>query len=202
MSQGHYFSRDLGRPRELGRITLWTDGKTIDLLTSPGVFSYGKVDRGTIVLIDNMEVPDDGWVLDMGCGYGPLSVCASIKGSNVVGIEVNPRAAWLARKNMARHAKGSWIIILGDLYGPVRSRFESIVCNPPIRAGRGVVARIIQEAGKYLREDGSLQIVARTKMGAKTLSGLMRSSLGNVQEVEKESGYRVLLSRCRGGRVD
>ena len=199
----HYFSTDAGKPDRLGKVVLHHRGREIELVTSDRVFSYRRVDKGTLLLIDEMELPEGGLVLDLGCGYGALMVCASISGSRVVGVDVNARAVWLAGENLRRHAAGEWLVMRGDLYSPfARHVFDSVVSNPPIRAGREVVARIIGLAPKYLRNGGSLQIVARTRMGAKPLSSLMRESFGNVLEVGKRSGYRVLLSRRRGGRVD
>ena len=198
----HYFSRKPRRQRQLGTVTLHFEGRKLDLLTSPGVFSYSMVDKGTLLLIDEMRIPDGGLVLDLGCGYGAMAVCASQGGARVVGVDVNERAAWLASMNLRRHARGSWLVVVGDLYSPFAGRFDSILCNPPIRAGRGIVADIIQLARKYLRDEGSLQLVARTRMGARTLSSLMQESFGNLEEIGRRSGYRVLLSRRRGGRVD
>jgi len=186
----------------MGSVTLHWRGHDIELVTAPGVFSYRRVDKGTLLLIDQMEIREGGTVLDLGCGYGPVAVCASLLGSRVVALDRNRRAAWLCARNLETHAKASWAVVLGDLYGPLRGRFDAVLCNPPIRAGRGTVSRIISTAPKYLREGGSLELVARTKMGAKTLSSLMKHSFGNVEEKERRSGYRVLLSICRGGRVD
>jgi len=198
----HYFSRKPRRQPQLGTVTLRFQGCKLDLLTSPGVFSYDAVDKGTLLLIDEMRVPDRGLVLDLGCGYGAMAVCASQRGATVVGVDVNERAAWLASMNLRRHATGPWLVVVGDLYSPFASRFDAILCNPPIRAGREIVAEIIRLARKYLRDEGSLQLVARTRMGARALSSLMQQSFGNLEEIGRRSGYRVLLSRRRGGRVD
>ncbi len=202
MNNEHYFSHDIEEPDEIGEVTLWFGDWKLDLLTSPRVFSYRSVDKGTMLLIDNMKVSKGEWVLDIGCGYGPISVCAAVQGANVVGIDVNPRAAWLASRNLGSHSPGTWLVVVGNLYDPLDTRFNHILCNPPIRAGRETVAGIIERAPKYLRKDGSLLIVAKTNLGAKPLSSLMESKFGNVREVDKKSGYRVFLSRCRGGRVD
>lgn len=198
----HYFSRKPRKQGQLGTITLTYQGRRLDMLTSPGVFSYGAIDKGTLLLIDEMQIRARGLVLDLGCGYGALAVCASQSGARVVGVDVNERAAWLASVNLRRHARGPWLVVVGDLYSPFAGRFDAILCNPPIRAGRGVVTEIIWLARKYLRDNGSLQLVARTRMGARALSSLMQESFGNLEETGRRSGYRVLLSRRRGGRVD
>ena len=198
----HYFSREVGRPERLESVTLQVDDRTLDLATADHVFSFRKVDRGTLILIEEMEVPSGGRVLDLGCGYGPLSVCASLRGGCVAAVDVNKRAVWLARFNMLRYAETPWIVVHGNLYNPFECGFDAVVCNPPIRSGRSTIARIIKDGQQYLRDGGSLQLVARTRMGAKTLASIMESTYGNVEVVGRRSGYRVLLSRRRGGRVD
>lgn len=155
------------------------------------------------MLIELMDVRKDSVVLDLGCGYGALAVSASLKQALVAAVDINPRAVWLTRENLRRHARRPWLVSWGNMYGPFASgSFDTILCNPPIRAGRRTVGEIIARGPKYLRNGGSLQLVARTRMGAKTLSSLMADSFGNVEEAGKGSGYRVLVSRRRGGRVD
>ncbi len=198
----HYFSRKPRGRYKPGTVTLYFRGRKFDLLTSPGVFSYRAVDKGTLLLIDKMQVPVGSLVLDLGCGYGALAVCASQMGASVIGVEINERAAWLAAANLRKHAAGPWLVVVGDLYSPFAAKFDVVLCNPPIRAGRSLLANIVRLARKYLREGGSLQIVARTRMGARPLSSLMQETFGNLEETGRRSGYRVLLSRRRGGRVD
>ncbi len=198
----HYFSRSRAQPGRFGKVTLYFREHEIDLLTAPGVFSYRRVDKGTALLIDLMEIPQGGLVLDLGCGYGALAVCASLMGARVVGVDINDTATWLARRNLCSHAQSPWIVVLGDLYSPFRGCFDAVLCNPPVRTGRGRLKRIVELAPKYLREAGSLQLVISAKMGARILSSLMEASFGNVEEAGRRSGYRVLIGRRRGGRVD
>ncbi len=42
--------------------------------TASGVFSMDDVDLGTRVLIDNLLVPKQGPLLDLGAGYGPIAI--------------------------------------------------------------------------------------------------------------------------------
>jgi len=200
--EGHYFSRDVGKPKRLETVSLNLGGRDVKLATSKQVFSYKRVDRGTEILIEKMDVTEGNMLLDLGCGYGPLSVSASLRGAKVAAVDINPRSVWLTRYNMVALAEEPWIAVHGDLYGPFNCEFDSIVCNPPIRSGRKTIRRIIQGGQQYLRDGGSLQLVARTRMGAKTLASIMEEIYGNVEVVGKGSGYRVLLSRRRGGRVD
>jgi len=200
--RAHYFAERRGRPTRLGQISIQLYGHSLELLTSPGVFSYRRLDTGTRLLIESMEVAKGELVLDLGCGYGPIAVAASLRGAIVAAVDVNYWATCLAARNLERYATAPWLVVWGNLYAPFNARFDAILCNPPIRAGRSTVQAVVEESAKYLRDGGSLVLVARTRMGAKTLSSLMARVFGEVEEVSKKSGYRVLRSRCRGGRVD
>ncbi|WXG42847.1 MAG: methyltransferase [Promethearchaeati archaeon SRVP18_Atabeyarchaeia-1] len=171
-------------------------GVDLQFLTARGVFSYRKVDRGTIVLIDSMEIPEKGNVLDLGCGWGPIGITISATHPQncVIMTDINKRAIWLATQNVSLNkvtAEVRW----GELYDPVGdAKFDAIITNPPISAGRSLVSKAIEEANHHLSPRGSLQLVARTNKGAKVISIIMENVFGNVQEIEKKSGYRVLCS--------
>jgi len=76
--------------------------------------------------------------------------------------------------------------------------FDHIVCNPPIRAGRVVVDRIVTEAPMHLLDGGKLWLVARTRQGADSLRGRMTASFGSAEVVRRGSGYKVLRSTKAG----
>ena len=197
-----YFARRRGKPSQFGEIHAQIYDVALDLLTAPGVFSYKRLDLGTSLLIQSLDVDSGDLVLDLGCGYGAVAVACSLRGAKVVGVDVNSWATWLARKNLERYARAPWMVVLGDLFGPFKGKFDVVVSNPPIRAGRSTVRSIVQGSAKYLREGGRLSLVVRTRMGARTLSSLMARVFGGVEEVSKKSGYRVLRSQRRGGRED
>lgn len=49
-------------------------GFDLKFKTTHGLFSYQKVDVGTRLLINNLEVQRDESCLDLGCGYGVLGI--------------------------------------------------------------------------------------------------------------------------------
>lgn len=165
-----------------------------------GVFSKGRVDRGTEILAGALELAHDAHVLDVGCGYGVLGIVAAVLAPNgrVVMTDVNERAVELARRNLRENAVAHAEVRLGTFYTPVAGeRFDAIVSNPPIRAGKKVVYRIVDEAPDHLRPDGALWLVARTRQGAPSLARRMRDVFGSSETVARGSGYRVLRSRRR-----
>jgi len=106
---------------------------------------------------------------------------------------VNERAVALARKNVAANGVGNAEVRLGSLYEPVAElAFNHILSNPPIRAGRGVVDRIVAEAATHLLDGGRLWLVARTRQGADSLRRRMADAFGTAEIVKRGSGFKVL----------
>jgi 16S rRNA (guanine1207-N2)-methyltransferase len=60
------------------------------------------VDLGTRLLIEAMILPETGYVLDMGCGYGAVGIAAAKFNPklHVIMVDVNERAVRLARRNI------------------------------------------------------------------------------------------------------
>ena len=192
----HYFTAQPSSKLNLGLLKATLLGVDLQFLTAGGVFSHRKVDKGTSVLIDSMEIPDKGCILDLGCGWGPIGICIAAQHpqDRVVMTDINERAIWLATQNVKLNnvkAEVRW----GDLYDPVAdTTFDTIITNPPISAGRSLIFKAIDEAPSHLSRDGTLQLVARTNKGAKSISKIMEKIFANVEEIGKKSGYRVFSS--------
>jgi len=194
----HYYVKQPTSKPTLGLIRTNLRGCFFEFLTSSSVFSKRRIDLGTRLLIESMVLPDKGNVLDLGCGYGPVGVVAAVSNPDlhVVMVDVNERAVKLARENAKRNRADNARVRCGFLYEPVDGmRFEAIFCNPPVSVGMKTVTSIVTNAPRHLRENGSFQIVVRTKIGGKRLSAELEQGFGNVQVLSRGSGYRVLLSK-------
>lgn len=194
----HYFSRKPASPRRPALLDVHVRGVSLRLRTEASVFSRGALDRGTELLIEALDVGPCELILDLGCGYGVIGLVAAklSEGGHVVLTDVNKRAVALARENLRANRVTNAEVRLGDLYEPVAGlAFDHIVCNPPLRAGRRIVDRIIAEAPEHLLDDGSLWLVARTRQGADAIRERMEEAFGNAAIVKRGSGYKVLRSR-------
>lgn len=194
----HYYVKQPESKPRLGIIRTHLRGCFFEFLTSSSVFSKRRVDLGTRLLIESMVLPDKGTVLDLGCGYGPVGVVAAVTNPDlhVVMVDINERAVKLTRENAKRNKANNVRVHYGFLYEPVEGmQFEAIFCNPPVSVGMKIVASIVNNAPRHLRENGSLQIVVRTKVGGKRLSAELEQVFGNVKVLSRGSGYRVLLSK-------
>ncbi len=195
----HYFTEQPKSKLNFGIIRAYFRGRFFEFVTSSGVFSRTRIDPGTRLLIEEMVLPEKGWIFDLGCGYGPVGIAAATFNPNlhVVMADVNERAVWLARKNTKRNSSENVEVRLGFLYEPVKNmKFETILSNPPIAAGMKTVFSLITQAPQHLKEKGLLQIVVRSKVSGKRLTKLMEETFGNVTVLARKSGYRVLGSKA------
>lgn len=197
--ESHYFSRTPSGAHRPGEATLTVGGTRYTLLTDAGVFSKDHVDRGTRLLIEAMEkeriqLPEEGRICDLGCGYGPIGIAAAIlrPHAEVMMIDVNERAVELARQNVERCALPNVKVQQADgLAGLEATPFRLVVTNPPIRTGKVNVQRLLTGAYEALEPGGSLAVVIRTQQGARSLAKFLEGLFGSVDEVLKGGGFRV-----------
>ena len=159
------------------------------------MFSKDKIDKGTLVLAENIIIKNNSKVLDVGCGIGVLGIAAAkLFDADAVMTDINKRAVMLAEKNIElNNAKAG--IHQGNLYEKIKDNdFDAVLSNPPQTAGKEVCFKLIEQSKNHLKKNGSLQIVARHNKGGKTLSKKMEEVFRNVKVVAKKSGYWVYLS--------
>lgn len=167
---------------------------SMSFLTDAGVFSKKMVDYGSQVLLKSLHFKTSETVLDVGCGYGPIGLTlAKVFGVQVTLIDINSRALELAQKNANRNQVDAQIF-QSNIYENVIGRFDHIVSNPPIRAGKSVVHEVIAGAFDHLETGGTLTIVIQKKQGAPSAKAKMEEVFGNCQIIKKDKGYYILES--------
>jgi 16S rRNA G1207 methylase RsmC len=193
----HYFAAHPKSKMELGKIRTYLRGKYFEFLTASGVFSKNRVDLGTRLLVESMVLPEEGCILDVGCGYGAVGIAAAAFNPNlhVIMVDVNERAVWLAKQNIKINHVGNAKVKRGYLYVPVKElSFNCVLSNPPVSAGMEIVKAIISEAPEHMAGKAMFQMVVKSKVGGKRLLMIFEQAFGNVQVLARESGYRVLMS--------
>lgn len=147
-------------------------GNKFVFTTDNGVFSKTGLDFGTRNLLETIPLSlIHGDILDVGCGYGAIGiVLKKITDSNVWMCDVNKRALHLAKIN-AEQNRVDVTILESDCYQgiDVNQKFDVIITNPPIRAGKKVVYEIVMGAREHLKPDGKLFLVVRKEQGAKSM---------------------------------
>ncbi|MGO4539583.1 class I SAM-dependent methyltransferase [Paenibacillus sp. 2TAB19] len=192
----HYYSESPEVKHNRQQHTFDLRGYAFRFMTDAGVFSKTGVDYGSRVLIDVMEIAGDAKVLDVGCGYGPIGLTAAklAQQGHVTMIDINERAVELSRENARLNGISNVTVVQSDIYAAVKEqRFNTIVTNPPIRAGKAVVHRIFEEGYELLEPGGTMWVVIQKKQGAPSAEAKLKDLFGEheVEEVTKDKGYRI-----------
>ncbi|WP_187768203.1 class I SAM-dependent methyltransferase [Paenibacillus sp. PL91] len=190
----HYYSQspDVKHNRQIHEVSL--RGFSFRFMTDAGVFSKSGVDYGSQVLIDALDLEVDAKVLDVGCGYGPIGLTAAklADKGQVTMIDINERAVELSRENAKLNHIANVTVLQSNVFEAVKHmKFDVIVTNPPIRAGKLVVHQIFEEGFELLERGGSMWVVIQKKQGAPSAKAKLESLFSDVEEVTKDKGYRI-----------
>jgi 16S rRNA (guanine1207-N2)-methyltransferase len=190
----HYYSAKPTAAHEVNQIQIKLRGKEFTFVTDAGVFSKKEIDFGSKLLIETMVINRADFVLDVGCGYGPIGLSAAVLADQgrVTMVDINERAVLLSRDNAKRNGLNNVTVLQSDLLAQVaENKFDCILTNPPIRAGKIVVHQIFSQAYAALIPGGRLWVVIQKKQGAPSAFTKLEAIFGNVQEVLKDKGYRI-----------
>lgn len=191
----HYYQNDPNLKSNPKEVYYDFRKEKIKLLTDSGIFSKERIDFGTNLLLNSLpDSLDNLDILDVGCGYGiiGLSVAKRYKRSRVELIDVNERAIEIAKENAKINNITNAKIYLSDAYESVDHFFDVIITNPPIRAGKVVVHKIILGSVNYLKDNGKIYLVIRKSQGAPSLIKEMEKVFSKVEIIEKKNGYYIL----------
>jgi len=166
---------------------------TFDLITDAGVFSAGRIDRGTFVLLESLPAPpQNGNLLDLGCGYGVIAlVLAKRTRATVWAVDVNARALDLVRVNAERLKLPNVIVAAPDQV-PERIYFDAIYSNPPVRIGRQRLRPLIQWWLNRLTVEGAAYLVISRHLGADPLARWLTDQGFSVVRIRSKGAYRVI----------
>ena len=193
-----YYSPNPTTPHTIDIIHYNIGKYTLQFKTDSGVFSKGRVDFGTDLLINSL--PNlDGRILDLGCGYGPIGICMAFLNANafVDMVDINARAVELAKNNIIDNNIDNARAFVSDGFSNIDDTFNAIITNPPIRAGKKVIYSLFEQSKNYLNIDGCLYVVIQKKQGAPSAIKKLKSIFGNCNIISKRKRYFILQSILR-----
>jgi len=190
----HYFSARPRAPHKPGVVRVVLPDVYLELATDAGVFSPGRLDPGTRLLLDSSPAPpSSGDLLDLGCGYGPIA-CVLAKrspGATVSAVDVNERALELCARNAAAAGLPNVRCVLaGDPSVP--PRLAGIWSNPPVRIGKAALHDLLSAWLGHLSCGGRAYLVAGRNLGADSLHRWLTGQGWSVTRLAARSGYRLL----------
>lgn len=193
----HYFSTSPSSPSESKRLSVTLGGQAAEVLVAGGVFSGSGVDRGTAVLLKHLpDPPATGDLLDIGCGWGTISLDAALRSRDlrVWGVDVNERALSLTRQNADLLGLNNVTACFADQV-PTDLSFAEIRSNPPIRVGKKVLHELMLTWLPRLSVGGSAFLVVAKKLGAESFERWLAESFTDgfqVSRFARDKGFHVI----------
>lgn len=201
MSSGdHYFSASPESDARLRPIRVRLAGRDLTVTTAAGVFSPDHVDVGTSVLLATTPAPPPGGqLLDLGCGWGPVSLSLALDSphATVWAVDVNERALDLVRRNAEALGLTNVNAVRPEDV-PAETAFTTIWSNPPIRVGKSELHNLLGAWLPRLEPGSDAWLVVARNLGSDSLQRWLEASLPGefgITRATTSKGFRVLRVR-------
>lgn len=159
------------------------------------LFADGKLDEGTRMLLEAIEVNPTDMALDIGCGAGfiGLQIARLASQGQVTMVDVSLAAVDAAQHAIQRSSLTNVRVLPSDGVDAVRAeRFDLIATNPPFHQGgihtTATAEDFIRGAARVLRSHGRFYLVANRFL---KYEPALRANFQHVQEVLGDTRYRV-----------
>jgi len=199
VSNSQYFAEQPAAAHRPGTVQVVLPDIHLTLATDAGVFSPGRLDPGTRLLLDVAPPPPtDGDLLDLGCGYGPLALVLARRSpaARVWAVDVNQRALDLCAGNAAANglvnvrcvAPGTVDTGEDDL----PATYQLIWSNPPIRIGKQALHAMLTRWLSHLAPGAAAYLVVQRNLGSDSLQRWLDENGWDASRFAARAGYRVL----------
>ena len=169
--------------------------------SKPGQFGWKKIDLGSQLLIEQLglylqshSLNLSSAVLDLGCGYGFLSIAANALGFNTIDATDNCAAALHScQENFKTHSiKGT--VITDDCAANISTKYDIILCNPPFHHGfdhdTSLTEKFVQRSANCLKKDGKAFFVVNEFVGIEKEAN---KHFTKQQLLDKKNGFKIIM---------
>lgn len=170
----------------------------IPFYSKPGVFGWNKIDQGSEFLASylNILAIKDHRLLDLGCGYGYLSVMAQKYSPAVTHATDNNAAALLAcKKNFDVH-NITGEVIADHIGASLTPGYDVVLCNPPFHQGfdveRGLTINFVAASACLLTRQGQALFVTNSFIA---LEKVAARYFDNVKVIADNKQFKLVLLR-------
>ena len=190
----HYFDESPATGSAEATVHVELPDTSFTLRTDRGVFSHGRLDAGTALLLRAAPPPPPtGAALDLGCGAGPIAVALAGRapGAQVWAVDVNERARALCAANASANGRANIVVAAPDEV-PAGVRFDVIWSNPPIRIGKAALHELLAGWLDRLTPAGRAVLVVQKHLGADSLQRWLIEHGWPAVRLASAKGYRLL----------
>lgn len=179
-------------------VTIKKDNQELEFEIPNSLFSPKGLDRGSSLLIDQLDKLNFLTALDWGCGWGAIALfmAKSNPQARIWALDAHVGAVGATKNNAEKNNLTNIRVIASDSFSqlPADLRFDLIASNPPTHMGREVVENMIEQSHSWLNNNGSLLIVVETRLKPWIIRGLNKT-YGNYQILAKTNKNIVLLAQ-------
>lgn len=180
-------------------------GREVKAVSLPGVFSHGRLDPGTRLLLDTLEgaegrqIPPNAnnpgaRMLDFGCGAGVIGAALWLAqpDADIALVDSSALAVESAKRTLGSNGLPPGAASPSDVFSDVTGRYDLIVSNPSFHSGTGtdhrVAEALIKEAPARLDHGGRLRIVANRFL---KYPPLLKAAFGEFLTIASDGRYAV-----------
>lgn len=182
------------------QFTLEFSDQSVELVSLPGVFSHGRLDEGSQLLLEETRPLPKGKVLDFGCGAGVLATVLARRNPHTQFelVDVDALALYCAAQTLQRNGVEAEIYP-SDGLSDVHGRLAAVVSNPPFHTGikhdTSIAERFFEQVTRNLLPRGELRIVAN---GFLKYPALIETHIGPCQVLRENNRFKVYSSIAPG----
>lgn len=139
----------------------------LKVVSLPGVFSHGRLDRGSALLLQHIDKLPSGNLLDFGCGAGVLGAAVKRRypHNNVIMLDVDAFATASTRLTLVANGLEAEVLT-GDGIDAAPMGLSTILSNPPFHVGvhtdYKATENLLRKARQHLKSGGELRLVANS----------------------------------------
>ena len=165
----------------------------LKIVSLPGVFSHGRLDRGSALLLEHLDKLPSGHLLDFGCGAGVLGAAVKRRypHNTVTLLDVDAFAAASSRLTLAANGLEAEVLT-GDGIDAAPTGLNAILSNPPFHTGvhtdYQATEDLLRKAARHLKNGGELRLVANSFL---KYQPLIEEHLGVCAIKAEGQGFRI-----------
>jgi len=178
---------------------LGTPGEELRMVSLPGAFAHGRLDKGTELLLQVVnglegKARPRGNVLDFGCGIGVIGLSLVLRDPEIHLTLLDNSALALESARLSAAANEIAVTLLpSDGLQSVDQRFDWIVSNPPFHRGVAstldIARQFFSRAPGVLNKQGKMLLVCNQHLPYETWLG---EHFGRIETLASNNHFRVL----------
>lgn len=163
---------------------------TLQICSLPGVFSHGKLDKGSELLLQNLPKNLKGSLLDFGCGAGVIGcyIQKQFPDLEIDMVDINAYALASAKLSLIKNKLNAHVFA-SDVFSNVEKKYNTLLSNPPFHSGKQTnyvaAETFINQSSRYLKSRGTLSIVANKFLRYEPLLSAHFTSISTSQQNSK-----------------